>query len=714
MLFSKQILFTLTLGITCSGILYAAPFEECPTKAFIIQKPSSLPKNFGVDLGTGSYTILSNDMGSGAAFNGVGFNKFDRYLYGWDYASGSLGRVGTDHQVVALDVSKDGASASAGNFFVGDVALDENAWYGYRKNKGLFKVTLDDPDNYEMTLVAGSQSNATYNITDFAFHPDNGYLYTVTNGTNAKLLKIDKASGSAEDLGTVLTATQRGFTFGAQFFDVNGNLYISNNSDGNIYKVSDLDGEPSVSGIFAYGPSSTSNDGARCALADVPVGDSVDFGDAPDSYGSNIASNGARHKIVSGIQLGSLIDNEGDAYAYPLSDDVSDNSDDDDGITMPTGFEVGEDTVLVVDVVGNEGYLNAWIDLNHDGDFDSDEQVIASEYMDEGENIVIIQIPSWVEAGETWARFRLSTTQSLGATGGAADGEVEDYPITITETGVTTGYYPVGTQGVATIVYEDLYPLEGDYDFNDVVMEVKINEFEKDGKVRRVKIEVKVLAVGATFHNGFGIQLPGIPRSAIKESAIRWDLDGVNQSHAILEEGQTNAVFIFTEDVHSYTTVPFGCEFLGTQLGCTQTEHPTWTLTIPFETPIDSNDMPELPYDPFIFANPNLPHGWLPEAVLGGNPGRALEVHLKNKAPTDKFDTRLFGTGDDASNPSEGLYFQNANGMPWALIIPERWSYPVERIPLNEAYPEFVDYALGNGNANWYQNADTGLIIPNK
>ncbi|MCL1125167.1 LruC domain-containing protein [Shewanella surugensis] len=713
MLSLRHISFTFIIGIIFSFSAHGAPFEECPTKAFIIQKPSSIPKMFGVDLGTGSYTTLSSDMGSGAAFNGVGFSKHDSYIYGWDYSSGTLGKVGDDYQVVALDISKDGPSASAGNFYVGDVALHANVWYGYRKNKGLFKIPLDGDEPYEMTLVAGSQSNANYNITDFAFHPHNGYLYTVTNGSTAKLLKIDRTSGAAENLGTLLT-TEGSFTFGAQFFDVNGHLYISNNSNGYIYKVTNLDSEPSVSGIFAYGPSSTSNDGARCALAGVPVGDAVDFGDAPDSYGSNITNNGARHAIVSGIQLGALIDNEGDAYASPLSDDASDNSDDEDGISMPTGFESGEETILIADVVGDEGYLNAWIDWNQDGVFGPDEQIIASELMNEGDNNITIQVPFWAEAGDTWARFRLSTTQDLGATGGASDGEVEDYPITITETGVTTGYYPVGTEGVATIVYEDLYPLEGDYDFNDVVMEVKINEFEKEGKIRRVKIEVKVLAVGATFHNGFGIQLPGILRSAIKESGIRWDLDGVNQSHKILEEGQTNAVFIITEDVHSYTTVPPGCEFLGTQVGCTQTVHPTWTITIPFETPIDRNHMPELPYDPFIFANPNTPHGALPEAVLGEIPGRALEVHLKNKVPTDKFDTRLFGTGDDASKPNEGLYFQNANGMPWALIIPKRWSYPVEKIPLNEAYPDFESYATGAGSLDWYQNGNPGLTIPNE
>src|SRR5438046_8082849 len=34
----------------------------------------------------------------------------------------------------------------------------------------------------------------------------------------------------------------------------------------------------------------------------------ADFGDAPDSYGTTLASNGARHRLAPGVQLGALID----------------------------------------------------------------------------------------------------------------------------------------------------------------------------------------------------------------------------------------------------------------------------------------------------------------------------------------------------------------------------------------------------------------------
>ena len=41
------------------------------------------------------------------------------------------------------------------------------------------------------------------------------------------------------------------------------------------------------------------------------------------------------------------------------------------------------------------------------------------------------EMPTWAVPGNTYARFRLSTAGDLGVGGLAADGEVEDYPLTI-------------------------------------------------------------------------------------------------------------------------------------------------------------------------------------------------------------------------------------------------------------------------------------------
>ena len=81
------------------------------------------------------------------------------------------------------------------------------------------------------------------------------------------------------------------------YFDVNGYFYLSRNQDGQIYRIDLSTLTPSsttadlieldVSAIkFADGPSSSQNDGARCAsapLIDEDIPSPIDFGDAPES-----------------------------------------------------------------------------------------------------------------------------------------------------------------------------------------------------------------------------------------------------------------------------------------------------------------------------------------------------------------------------------------------------------------------------------------------
>jgi hypothetical protein len=78
--------------------------------------------------------------------------------------------------------------------------------------------------------------------------------------------------------------------------------------------------------------------------------------------------------------------------------------------------------------------LDAWIDFNHNGKFDTDpnlhEQIATSNLVFNGPNTISFNVPSTAIAGGTFARFRLSSAGGLGPTGLAADGEVEDYGVT--------------------------------------------------------------------------------------------------------------------------------------------------------------------------------------------------------------------------------------------------------------------------------------------
>jgi len=691
-------------------IAYAAdPFEVCPTEAFIVQSPGSVPILYGVDLAIGSYRTLSPDMGT-TTVNGAGFSYHDNYLYGWDYGSGTLARFGDDYQTTPLTV----ANKINKPFFVGDVALLDNAWFGYRSGFGLYRIDLTEPElPLTMEQVANSTSMGNPKLTDMAFHPYDGLIYAVDN--DGYLMSIDPVSGATNILAQVLNEAVEGFnfTFGAQYFDVNGNLYLSNNSNGYIYRIT-LNGASSSAVFFAYGPSSNSNDGARCALAEIVVSDEVDFGDAPDSYGSTLDSAGARHGI-SGLFLGGIVDGESDAYVFPLTDDASDESDDDDGISFPTGFEIGETAIVIADVTGSGGYLNGWIDFDRDGTFQPDEQIATDLPVAEGISNIQVSVPIWSSIGDTWARFRVSTLTGIGPTGGVSNGEVEDYPLTITESGVTMSYYP-GASTFTSFAYEDQFPKMGDFDMNDVLMNVRITEYVKDGQVIRLKLEGQLAAMGASFRNGFAVQLPGVNRASIKGDSIELVVNNLRQSYPVLDSDQTNAVLIVSENLWSITQPgEAGCNYFRVEADCGTASRPSWTMTVPFLTPVAVSSMPEKPYDPFIFAKPGTYHGSIVTAVTGTHPGRKFEVHLKNKLPTDAFEQLIFGMEMDASDMDLQYLFQTANGLPWALEIPIDWKHTKEGVSLLKAYPQFFDFASdpsGQTNPQWYlqENANAEFL----
>lgn len=167
-------------------------------------------------------------------------------------------------------------------------------------------------------------------------------------------------------------------------------------------------------------------------LAPPPAGE--DFGDAPDpSYPTVLASNGARHTIVSGFSLGASVDAEanGQPNGSATGDDLA-GLDDEDGVVFGGVLTAGAATPVTV-TASQPGFLDAWVDFNDDGDWaDPGEQVFASRPLSAGANALSISVPAGtLFTPQTFARFRFSSTGGLLPTGAAADGEVEDYAVAI-------------------------------------------------------------------------------------------------------------------------------------------------------------------------------------------------------------------------------------------------------------------------------------------
>jgi len=163
------------------------------------------------------------------------------------------------------------------------------------------------------------------------------------------------------------------------------------------------------------------------------LNDELDWGDAPDSYSTTSASNGARHSLSpSGLKLGATVTADLDGQPSAAAD-----ADTDDGVTLPAFLITGTNATITVNASG-PGLLNAWVDFDGNGNWgDAGEKIFNDLAVIAGDNILNFAVPALAEVGTSFARFRLSNDSGLSFTGLASDGEVEDYAIEIVDCNIS-------------------------------------------------------------------------------------------------------------------------------------------------------------------------------------------------------------------------------------------------------------------------------------
>ncbi len=195
---------------------------------------------------------------------------------------------------------------------------------------------------------------------------------------------------------------------------------------------------------FIFNPGESfdfSKKGFAGSLADDGIGEDIlgshvyfdfyDFADAPASYKTLLKDNGPVHKIVHDLHLGNSITDEPDGQPS----DHADVDKGDDGVSF-SAIYTGNLSNIIVNASA-PGKLNAWMDFNGDGNWsEPDEQIFVDKGLVEGNNALTFNVPSGAKPGNTFARFRFSTTGELSSCGLAAngsvpDGEVEDYLVLI-------------------------------------------------------------------------------------------------------------------------------------------------------------------------------------------------------------------------------------------------------------------------------------------
>jgi LruC domain-containing protein len=248
---------------------------------------------------------------------------------------------------------------------------------------------------------------------------------------------------------------------------------------------------------------------------------------------------------------------------------------------------------------------------------------------------------------------------------------------------------PFPADGVfGTLAYEDLWPSFGDYDMNDLVVDLNvIEDTDLNNEIHQIRFSFAIRALGAAFDSGFGIELP-VPYSQISEvSGNRLTKGLITENANGTEAGHSNAVIIMWDD----SADEMG-KWVNTINPADHVDEDSLFVTVKFDTPVSRSMLGEPPYKPFVFINEE----------------RGREVHLPGNAPTELVNTSYFGQEDDTTDPGMGRFYLSDNDLNWAFFFPVSVDYPLEKVSILQAFPDFAGWVQSGGMANqdWYLPAN--------
>lgn len=258
--------------------------------------------------------------------------------------------------------------------------------------------------------------------------------------------------------------------------------------------------------------------------------------------------------------------------------------------------------------------------------------------------------------------------------------------------------YPLNSPtGWGTLAYEDQWPQQGDYDFNDLVLDYQLNlVLDAQLRIKDIKGNFRLRAVGATFQNAFGIEFP-FPTSAI-QSVVGLG-NNLPYNMPIIEAGNYSILKVISS-TNDFINVPGGGIFWNSQLDQPNYEPIPISFELTLTEAINQNSLPFWGFwNPYLMVNRVLGH----------------EIHLPGYPPTIHANTSLFGMDDDTTNPSMNRFYKTSSNLPWALDLPIHWKYPIEQREISRAYYRFAPWAESGGTQyqDWYriENGDVNLNL---
>ncbi len=302
-------------------------------------------------------------------------------------------------------------------------------------------------------------------------------------------------------------------------------------------------------------------------------------------------------------------------------------------------------------------------------------------------------VPHPYETG-TITKSVLPAVQAIDTDEDGVIDSLDQYPEDATRAFVST--YP-SSSSWGTLFFEDRWPYKGDYDFNDLVIDWRMQVITSaSGVVRELQATFQPKAAGAGYANGLGFELP-VAATALEgvldanDEVVTSSVFTLNTEGA--EVSGSGTVIPVLDNVHSWFGVQGQEDKTVNTVPGGQTRDSTATITrrVVFlsSAGLAGSDLGTAPYNPFLVVNVT-------------EDGRGREVHLAGKAATSQADADWEGLAQQEGSSG----YKTAEGYPWAINLIEAVPWPIEHNQLPAGYPYFKNWVESSGNqyTGWFQD----------
>ena len=248
-------------------------------------------------------------------------------------------------------------------------------------------------------------------------------------------------------------------------------------------------------------------------------------------------------------------------------------------------------------------------------------------------------------------------------------------------------YYP-SKEGQGTLMFEDLYPALGDYDFNDFVIGYNVATFMSRGagNYDGFTMTFKIRAMGGSLPYRPALRLKGFPMSALTNADIAFEStrDGISMELALGRSGNQDVIFIIngTEKLRNngfFNTDPE--KDIDTDL-------PIITCKVR-----KNNFNDKVSGGQYSYLAQSLP--------------KYFDFFLQNTSTKDEIHFKGFNPTDMSDMDPNTEFIHDGRKLVWAIAVPEEIAYPKEKVDILDVFKghfqSWVSSGGGKQHADWYK-----------